>query len=480
MTKRTRTVTIDDLKLWEGNPRVEQAKSQDDEIANIYEMGSPASPKTSHRQLMNLAESIAVNGYQNEVEPILVTQTNRGFIVRDANRRISCLKILNNPEKYKNILEEKDYKHIKQLADNYKNNIPNTLDVVVYQENEEEQLKEILARKHNGPLDGAGTVAWDTQAKDRFFNRNKSFTDKLEKPFENQFGENLTSYLGGSNAVTSTRRIFNSKPIKKFLGIKDQNNVAPEELDKVKKLADEVKAYSKQHNILLSRFNNLNIIDLLEEIKSKQFGAQPSVMDFALLNSREAKDFIRNLVTSSDRALGSQWLEAAGTHIDFNNNNFASLNAMLIALEKFGNLAGEADDRHFKMWLLAPSVRVFFELSLRGLVDSNIPSFRLPNPSVSKELNKNVQYVHDLWKDNKEFFNWLDNHKAIFDSYSETKDTIDTTQFANIAKKSNLSSHSSMKIPDEADLRNMFNVAVLFSVLSEQYVLYENSKSLSN
>ncbi len=470
-----RILSIDDLILWQDNPRVEHAQSQYDEIANIYDMGSTASQKTSHRQLMNLAESIAENGYQNTVEPILVTQTEQGYVVRDANRRISCIKILNNPQKYRNILEDKDYKRIEQLVEENKTHIPNKLEVVVFQDDEEEEkkLREILARKHNGSLDGAGTVEWDSRAKDRFFQRNQTFTDKLEKPFESQFGESLTSYLGGSNAITSTRRVFDAQPIRKYLDIKDEENITPVELDKVKKLADEVKDYSKQHNILISRFHKENLVDLLEGLEFSQAGVTPGIMDFAYLNSREGKEFIKKRIVSSDRNLGSLWLD--GADVDFNNKNFENINTMLIALQRFGDVSGDEDNRHLKMWLLAPCIRVFFEMSLRGLADSNLNGFTLPNGSVSKEHRKNVQYVHGLWKKDLCFSTWLADNKKLFSSFNEAKSIINTTDFAQIAEKSNLSSHSSMKTLDEADLRNMFNVAVLFSILSEQYVVYKEN-----
>lgn len=70
-------VNVSDLCLWETNPRVEPSIDQMDELNKIYNF-SAQSQSTSKRQLMNLASSIAENGYQNDVEPILATRAG-GF-----------------------------------------------------------------------------------------------------------------------------------------------------------------------------------------------------------------------------------------------------------------------------------------------------------------------------------------------------------------------------------------------------------------
>ena len=212
-------VNVSDLCLWETNPRVEPSIDQMDELNKIYNF-SAQSQSTSKRQLMNLASSIAENGYQNDVEPILATRAGDKYVIHDANRRLSAIKLLQNPDCYRELLDDRDYKRLKNLVAEYPQNIPSSLDIVVFGDNEQDKLREILNRKHNGPQDGAGTIPWSTEAKARFSGR-QTFSDKLETPFQNQFGDSLTSYLGGSNATTSTRRVFNSAPVKEYLDIKN-------------------------------------------------------------------------------------------------------------------------------------------------------------------------------------------------------------------------------------------------------------------
>lgn len=191
-------VDVDRLLLWQKNPRVEESNSQMEEVDNIYNFGNPSSQKTSKRQLMKLVESIAENGYQNDVEPILVVRDGENYVVQDANRRLTSIKLLRDPDKYKDILDAKDYRRLKELSEQYSANVPDRLDVVVFGDDEDETLRDILSRKHNGPLDGTGTLPWSTEAKSRFFDKKKSLSDRLEAPFEEQFGQSLTSYLGGS------------------------------------------------------------------------------------------------------------------------------------------------------------------------------------------------------------------------------------------------------------------------------------------
>lgn len=97
-------VSVDRLLLWQENPRVKAADSQMKELDNIYNFSNASSQKTSKRQLMKLVESIAENGYQNDVEPILVKREGDRFVVQDANRRLSSIKLLLDPDKYREIL----------------------------------------------------------------------------------------------------------------------------------------------------------------------------------------------------------------------------------------------------------------------------------------------------------------------------------------------------------------------------------------
>ena len=108
------TVDVNQVLLWESNPRVDAAQGQLDELKKIYDSGSgELNPEKSRRQLMKLLDSIATKGYQNKVDPILAVEVPETghpskYIVRDGNRRVSAIKLLSDLETYKGILDKKD------------------------------------------------------------------------------------------------------------------------------------------------------------------------------------------------------------------------------------------------------------------------------------------------------------------------------------------------------------------------------------
>jgi hypothetical protein len=453
---------------------VNSTQDQTKELNNIYNFSVPDSPKTSHRQLMNLVTSIAENGYQNEIEPIIAVQDGDKFVVQDANRRLSSIKLLNDPNKYKDLLDSHDFDKLEKLRTEFQSNIPHELEIVVLPNSTEEdkkQIREILNRKHNGPSDGAGTVQWNAQAKDRYFNRNNTFADKLEKPFEDQFGESLTSYLGGSNSVTSTRRIFNAQAIKTKLNIPDIDKLTAQNLDDVKALADKVKQYCDEHKMLLSRLSADDFQDITNPMSDasddKKTDSASFDQDQILSESRD--EFLNNQIPKLDRNLGTLWMKSS--LLDLSNENFKALNTLLFALEKFGQLTGGLKDRWLKAYILSPSVRSFYELALLGLSQELPNSVALPYP-VSTKHRENVDHVHSLFKENT-FKTAVSQDNGVFTTYNEAVSIIDGTNFGESVSLSQLTAHKSMKDLDMDKLIALFNDAVLFALLTEQYVIFK-------
>lgn len=467
--KRER-VGVDNLLLWEANPRVEAADSQMDELDKIYNFSNPSSQNTSKRQLMKLIESIAVNGYQNDVEPILTVRKGQKFVVQDANRRLSSIKLLRNPDRYRDILDEKDYRRVKSLSEEYPTNIPSHLYVVVFEDDEEATLKDILSRKHNGPLDGVGTLPWSTEAKGRFFAQKKSLADRLEAPFEEQFGQSLTSYLGGSNAITSTRRVFGFSDVKKYLNIEDEDNITSDELDRVKEFADEIKGYCQEHEMLLSRLRKddvrQNIIIPLQEKKNS------TTVTPLIAVKRTRQELLGNVATNRDRHPGARYNNQSW--LDINNPDFLDVNFLLVGLAANGKLDGEGYQRWAKAYLLAPAIRVIYELSLLSIVKADI-GVVLPQCNVSKEHKKNVNVIHELFKTDPHFLQFLSEGRIVFDTFSEAQSVIMHRDFGASVDDANLASHKSAKDYSIQTVIDLFDDAVLFAVLCQQYTLFKKS-----
>lgn len=111
---RRETVNVSQLKLSQENPRVGETDSQINSMELIYNSSNEQPQRKSRRQLIKLAESIALNGYQNEVEPIITTESvDNTFVVMDANRRLTAIRLLTAPDKYKDILSASDLSHLK-------------------------------------------------------------------------------------------------------------------------------------------------------------------------------------------------------------------------------------------------------------------------------------------------------------------------------------------------------------------------------
>jgi hypothetical protein len=141
-----KNVLVTDILLDVENARIRAGRDQSDCIARILR---------KEEQLLNLMDSIAREGLTTI--PILVSRSKdrRHWIVRDGNRRITALKLLNDPALAPDArLREK----IKALAKGHKVNIDKALDVLA-SDNEEAIVREVVAR-HSGAQSGAGQLDW--------------------------------------------------------------------------------------------------------------------------------------------------------------------------------------------------------------------------------------------------------------------------------------------------------------------------------
>ncbi|EEZ91964.1 hypothetical protein HMPREF0578_1200 [Mobiluncus mulieris 28-1] len=458
---------LSQIRLWEQNPRVEATSSQETALKAIYKSGSSENSEVnSRRQLLNLAESISQKGFQTEVDPLVAVEHDGNYIIQDGNRRLSALLLLKNPESY-DFLDSRDRKRLKIMREDSNIQLPDKVEMVVFTPDEDTQMKEVISRKHNGPLDGVGVVQWGSKAKQRFTNTQK-FSDQLEKPFEGQFGETLSSYLGGADAVTTTQRLFGFKATQKYLNIKDED-ISEEVLDRAKKLADALKTRVSETGSPLSRLNAPEVGKIIENIerppKTSSTGttAKPEANDID--NIRKTMEAFRD---KGPKILGMEFF----TEYSFlpEIQEFWLVNRLVLALTKFGALRGDEEDRNLKRLLLCPAVRVFFELSLKGIKAS------LPNPpkgfkTLSRNHNKNVQTVVDMFTDDNGFLNYLV-EAGLYDGYNQARTQITTRKFADSVNESNLASHSADQMLDAQHIETMFNDAVLFVSLCQHYVKY--------
>ena len=123
-------ISINDLFLDNDNPRISSQLDEKSCVAAIL--------KNNESKMLNLAEDIAKNGLH--AENIIVSKpeddsSGTKWIVRDGNRRIAAIKLLNEPGKAPEILREKLSKITKQY-----DNFPTTVNCVEYPDENYELL----------------------------------------------------------------------------------------------------------------------------------------------------------------------------------------------------------------------------------------------------------------------------------------------------------------------------------------------------
>ena len=474
-------VELSKIRLWLENPRVDAATNQEAEIKAIYESGSSGGTaakreENSHRQLLNLAQSISDKGFQTEVDPLIAVEHKGLYTIRDGNRRFSALLLLKEPDKYK-FLKSNDLKALKTMRQESLKPIPDEIELVVFSENDEDKMKEVISRKHTGPLDGVGVVQWSSEAKQRFTNKQK-FSDKLESPFEKQFGETLSSYLGGSYAVTTTQRIYGYKATKDYLNIKE-GEITEEVLDRAKNLADELKTKVSETRTPLSRLNANDVKEVIETIKKnegkeriKNTTAVDENADSKILDFESFKKSMKKSNKQNPKRLGMEFI--CDNSFIPELKEFYLVNRLIQALWTFGELVGDLNKRELKMLILCPVIRVLFEQSLKGIKDS-IPNTPKSFESLRKNLNQNVQVITDMFKQDNNFYNYL-NKAGLYEGYTQAKTLIEARRFAKSADESNLASHSADQMLDANHIESLFNDSVLFASLCQHYVLYSRKK----
>lgn len=112
--------------------------------------------------MKNLAKDIATEG--RVFDPPLVHKSGENYTVYDGNRRLSCIKLLNDPT----------LSPSSELLDFFKRQSKDwkKLDVILCQiEEDKEVIDRILYRRHTGSQNGIGQSDWDDRAKRNFIER---------------------------------------------------------------------------------------------------------------------------------------------------------------------------------------------------------------------------------------------------------------------------------------------------------------------
>ncbi len=162
---------------------------------------------------ITLASDIAKAGQIYE-QP-LVSKSGSKYIVRDGNRRMTCLKSLLNPS----IVLDSHYRKVfEQLSERI--NKKDFKNILCRVEDDEETINEIVHRRHTGGASGVGQVKWDAFAKENHLNR-------IGKTDSSSIGVAVANYAAQIGIIddpktvpsSTLKRLLSSKDIRERMGL---------------------------------------------------------------------------------------------------------------------------------------------------------------------------------------------------------------------------------------------------------------------
>ena len=171
---RFEQINITDLQVNRANDRHGELENETAAISWLF--------NTREVHMKNLAKDIVDEG--RIFEPPLVTPENSEFLVFDGNRRVTCLKLLENPQRAPTV-QLQDY--FRALREKWRGNFSNN--ILCQVEENRDDIDSILYRRHTGTQNGVGQSNWDDRMKDNFVTRSGkaagfNLADEIEQRLE--------------------------------------------------------------------------------------------------------------------------------------------------------------------------------------------------------------------------------------------------------------------------------------------------------
>lgn len=186
-------------------------------------------------QIIALAADIAENGLTTM--PILVAPTTeRGtYVVRDGNRRVTALKLLNDPERWSPDARLKA--RFMAIRERFPSGILAEVDVLS-SSNEDAMTREVLAR-HSGAMGGVGQLDWSAFLRTVYLVTHQ-LPVEYKRPGQYAFwAEDHDIELADEFPITSLQRFFSKENLSRLgFEINAQDELVPNiRVDMVKKMA---------------------------------------------------------------------------------------------------------------------------------------------------------------------------------------------------------------------------------------------------
>lgn len=166
-----RNLSLDQLLVNRANDRHGELENETAAVAWLF--------NNFEQHMCNLAKDIVETGQL--FEPPLVFPDGDKFVVFDGNRRVTCLKLLDQPRRAPTVELQEFF--TKQRAV-WQGDFPQTFHCQV--EHDRDHIDDILFRRHTGTQGGIGQTTWDDRMKSNFINRTGrggafNVADEIEK-----------------------------------------------------------------------------------------------------------------------------------------------------------------------------------------------------------------------------------------------------------------------------------------------------------
>jgi len=208
-------IKLSDIVLYEENPRFEKAYSETEAIQKIItDQGT---------KLVKLAEHIIDNGF-NPIDIPIAIKRNKKYFVKEGNRRIASLRLVNDPNL---VFSNEPLKRKFLLLKSQKSHLaPKVAYCAVF--TDQRQADEWIRLKHAVNHEGIGTEKWNSQQANRFA---KESVEDL--PIELQAIEILKKNKKTSSStlglipglkITNLGRILSDPYARSKIGLKTKKN----------------------------------------------------------------------------------------------------------------------------------------------------------------------------------------------------------------------------------------------------------------
>jgi hypothetical protein len=166
-----RQLELDSLVINRANDRHGELENETAAIAWLF--------NNRQQHMLALARDIAEK--KEIYEPPLVYHDGSRYVVFDGNRRVTCLKLLQNPRRAPTVELQTFFSNLKTSRHG-----PYPIKIQCQVEADRDRIDDILFRRHTGSQNGIGQSTWDDRMKSNFIARtgkgtNFSVADEVER-----------------------------------------------------------------------------------------------------------------------------------------------------------------------------------------------------------------------------------------------------------------------------------------------------------